>query len=64
MAGEDRIGSAAMETALSLLKYGFVLALAIEGLLIGRALIALAVEKARGAATPPQAELSAAAEGE
>lgn len=53
-----------METALSLLKYGFVLALAVEGLLIGRALIALAVEKARGAAPPPQAELSAAAEGE
>lgn len=53
-----------MELALSLLKYGFVIALAVEGLLIGRALIALAVEKARGAAAPPQAGLAAPAEGE
>lgn len=53
-----------METAFSLLKYGFIVALAIEGLLIGRALFTLAVEKARAASAPPQAAPSAAAEGE
>lgn len=41
-----------MEILVLCLKYGFVVALAIEGLLIGRALFSLAAEKARAAAAP------------
>jgi hypothetical protein len=40
-----------MEIALSILKYVFVVALGIEGLLIARAVIRLAREKARAAQT-------------
>jgi hypothetical protein len=38
-----------MEIALSVIKYAFVIALGVEGLLIARAIIGLAREKARAA---------------
>ncbi|WP_322510963.1 hypothetical protein [Chloroflexus sp.] len=41
-----------MELIPTLLKYIFVAAVAVEGILIVRAIIALAKEKARAAATP------------
>jgi hypothetical protein len=44
-----------MELIGFILKYGFVTALAVEAILIGRALVRLAVEKARAAA-PQQNE--------
>ena len=45
-----------MELIGFILKYGFVLALAVEWLLVGRALWLLAVEKARPTANTPAKE--------
>jgi len=53
-----------MDVLLYPLKYAFLAALIVEALLIGRALVRLAVEKARPAAPPPEVAPAAAAEGE
>jgi hypothetical protein len=43
-----------METLVPIVKYIFVIAVAVEGALILRSLIALARDKAQGAAAPTQ----------
>lgn len=45
-----------MEILATVLRYGFVTVLAVEAVLIGRALFTLAREKARAAAPPPAEE--------
>jgi hypothetical protein len=45
-----------MDILIAVLKYGFVVALAVEAALVGRALFRLAREKARPAAEPAPAE--------
>jgi hypothetical protein len=45
-----------MDTFALLLRYGFLAALLIEALLVGRALLALLREKARAAAAAPAEE--------
>jgi hypothetical protein len=45
-----------MDYLIPLLKYGFVIALAVEATLVGRALLRLAVEKARAAEAPASQE--------
>ena len=45
-----------MELFATLIRYTFVAVLAIEFVLIGRALVGMVLEKARAAATPPAQE--------
>jgi hypothetical protein len=45
-----------MDTIIFILKYGFLIALAVEAALIGRALVGMVREKARAAAAPPAEE--------
>lgn len=45
-----------MEIFAAVLRYSFVAVLAVEAILIGRALVGMALEKARAAAPPPAEE--------
>ncbi len=45
-----------METIIFILKYGFLIALTIEAVLVGRALVGMVREKARAAEAPPPQE--------
>lgn len=45
-----------MEIFAAVLRYSFVAVLAVEAILIGRALVTMALEKARAAAPAPPAE--------
>jgi hypothetical protein len=45
-----------METLIYILKYGFLVALGVEVVLIGRALVGMVREKARAAAAPAPQE--------
>ena len=46
----------AMEIFLAVLRYGFVVVVAVEIGMIGRALVTMVLEKAHGAAPPPVKE--------
>lgn len=45
-----------MEIVTNVIRYSFVVVLAAEAILIGRALVTLALQKARPAAAPPAEE--------